>query len=189
MIIRANYVKTLGKLASIIDASDVCRRRHCYKVERLSLLICRGLDLSSRETKAIKIASILHDIGKIGIDLNLIKKPSRLTSDEWAQVRLHPDIGANIVRQLDFLREVTPIIKYHHARFNGGGYPDPDLRGRSIPVGARIIAVADAFDSMTSDRPYRKALSRDYAIEELKRCAGQQFDPEVVEAFVRKEKS
>lgn len=189
MIIRANYVKTLGKLATIIDASDVCRQRHCYKVERYSLMICRGLKLSSKDTKVIKIASILHDIGKVGIDLNLIKKPAKLTNEEWAQIRLHPDIGANMVRQLDFLKEVAPVIKHHHARFNGGGYPDPDICGKNIPIGSRIITVADAFDSMISDRPYRKALSREAAIEELKRCAGQQFDPEVVEVFVKKEKS
>jgi putative nucleotidyltransferase with HDIG domain len=142
------------------------------------------MDISIKETKAIKMASILHDIGKIGIDLTIIKKPAKLTPDEWSQIRMHPIIGANIIRQLNFLDEITPIIKHHHARFDGGGYPDPDMSGDKIPLGSRIISVTDAFDAMTSDRPYRKAMSKETALEELKKCAGNQFDPRVVEAFL-----
>jgi len=183
MIIR-RYVKTLTSLAHIIDSSDVCRRRHCYKVEKYSLMICRKMKLPPREIRAIKIASILHDIGKIGIDLDIIKKPAKLNPEEWAKIRLHPEIGTNIVKQTGFLDEMAPIIKYHHARYNGGGYPDPDIKGEAIPVGSRIICVTDAFDAMTSERPYRAALSTEAALAELKRCSGSQFDPRIVDIFL-----
>jgi len=175
---------TVSKLARIIDSSDVCRRRHCYRVERYSILVCVKLKLPMHEVRVIKIASMLHDIGKIGIDLNIIKKAARLTPDEWAQVRMHPEIGANIISQLGSLEEAAPVIKYHHSRYDGGGYPDPSLTGNRIPIGSRIISVADSYDAMTSDRPYRKAMTKDAARVELYECAGHQFDPKVVNAFL-----
>ena len=183
-MIIGGYIKTLTVLARIIDESDVCRRRHCYKVEKYSLYICKRLKLPAKETKIIKIASILHDIGKVGIDLNIIKKPAKLNSEEWAQIRMHPDIGTNIVKQTGFLDDIAPTIRYHHARFEGGGYPDPDIKGDEIPLGSRIICVADSFDSMMSDRPYRKAMSEETALAELTRCSGNQFDPNIVGAFL-----
>jgi putative nucleotidyltransferase with HDIG domain len=183
------HIITVSKLARIIDSSDVFRRRHSYKVERYSILVCRKLKLPPQEIKIIKVASMLHDIGKIGIDLTIIKKPAKLTADEWAQVRLHPEIGANIVSQLGFLEPAAPIIRYHHSRFGGGGYPDASRRGEDIPMGSRIISVADAFDAMINDRPYRKAMPREAAIAELNRCSGTQFDPKVVDAFLSEIKS
>ena len=185
MIIMSKYIKTVGRLATIIDSSHVCRRNHCYKVERYSILVCRELKLPAREIKIIKIASILHDIGKIGIDLSIITKPAKLTEDEWRQIRMHPDIGANIIRQLGLFDEVVPVIRHHHERFNGGGYPEPGMTGDKIPMGSRIISVADAFDAMISDRPYRKAMSKKAALAELSRCAGEQFDPLIVDAFLK----
>lgn len=184
MTVINGHVKTLTKLAQIIDASQTCRRRHCYKVERHSLLVGKKLDLSDREVKIIKVASILHDIGKIGIDLTIIKKPAKLTTDEWASVRMHPVIGANIIKQLEFLNEIAPSIMHHHARFDGGGYPDSAMSGEIIPIGSRIISVVDAFDAMTNDRPYRKAMSKEAAIAELIRCSGAQFDPNIVKTFL-----
>lgn len=181
---KMKHMVTMSRLARIIDSSDICRRRHCYKVERYSLLICERLKLPQKETKIIKIASMLHDIGKIGIDLNLIKKPAKLTSDEWAKVRMHPEIGANIIRQLGFLNEVAPIIRHHHERFDGGGYPDASASGSRIPLGSRIISVVDAFDAMVSDRPYRKAMSKESALAELSKCSGSQFDPDIVKHFM-----
>jgi putative nucleotidyltransferase with HDIG domain len=180
----SGHINTLTKLARIIDASQTCRRRHCYKVEQHALFVCRKLDLPNKEVKIIKVASILHDIGKIGIDLTIIKKPAKLTVDEWASVRMHPVIGANIIRQLGFLDEIVPSVMHHHARFDGKGYPDPDMSGEAIPLGARIIAVVDAFDAMTNDRPYRKAMPREAALDELEKCAGQQFDPDIVKVFL-----
>ena len=144
---------TVSKLARIIDSADICRRRHCYKVERYSLLVCQKLELMYNDIKIIKVASMLHDVGKIGINLTIIKKPGKLTPEEWTQIRLHPDIGANIVGQLGFLDNAASIIRYHHSRFDGGGYPDPSLLGENIPIGSRIISVVDAFDAMINDRP------------------------------------
>jgi putative nucleotidyltransferase with HDIG domain len=178
------HVKMLTKLARIIDASQTCRRRHCYKVERNALLVSKKLGLPNREVKIIKVASILHDIGKIGIDLAIIKKPAKLTNDEWAIVRMHPVIGANIIKQLGFLYEIVPSIMHHHARFGGGGYPDSAMSGKAIPIGSRIISVVDAFDAMINDRPYRKAMSIEEALAELLRCSGSQFDPEIVNVFM-----
>ena len=177
-------VITVSGLARIIDSADVCRRHHCYKVERYSLLVCQKLELASKEIRIIKVASMLHDVGKIGIDLTIIKKPEKLTPEEWAQIRLHPEIGANIVGQLGFLKNAASVIRYHHSRFAGGGYPDPSLSGENIPVGSRIISVVDAFDAMVSERPYRRAMTKENAFSELKRCAGQQFDPRVVNTFL-----
>lgn len=183
------YIVTVSRLARIIDSSDILRRRHCYKVERYSILICEKLKLPSKVIKVVKIASMLHDIGKIGIDLNIIRKPAKLNAAEWGQVRMHSEIGANIVEQLGLFGDAASVIRYHHARFGGGGYPDPEMSGERIPIGSRIIFVADAFDAMTSDRPYRKAMSGDLAMSELKRCSGQQFDPQVVDAFLKTQPS
>jgi putative nucleotidyltransferase with HDIG domain len=177
-------VITVRGLARIIDSADVFRRHHCYKVERYALLVCQKLELTSKDIRIIKVASMLHDVGKIGIDLTIIKKPGKLTPEEWMQVRLHPEIGANMVGQLGFLENAAAIIRHHHSRFNGGGYPDASISGENIPMGSRIISVVDSFDAMTSDRPYRKAITREAAFLELKRCAGHQFDPRVVDAFL-----
>lgn len=183
------HIVTVTKLARIIDSSEVCRRRHAYKVERYAILICRSLKLPKQEIRVIKIASMLHDIGKIGIDLTIIRKPARLTLNEWSQVKLHPEIGANIVGQLGFLGQASEIIKHHHSRFSGGGYPDSCLSGEDIPIGSRIISVVDAYDAMINDRPYRKAMPKEAAIAELKRCSGAQFDPKIVSAFLNEIKA
>lgn len=183
--VHKDYLNTIKTLAKVIDANDPCTRGHCDKVMKYSLLICRKLKLSAGSVNAIKTASLLHDIGKIGIDMSIIRKPGKLTPEDWKKIKMHPEIGARIVGQVGFLKEVVPIIRCHHEKFGGGGYPDPKRTGSKIPLGARIIAVADAFDAMTSDRPYRKALPRNKAVEELKKCAGSQFDQEVVKAFIR----
>lgn len=183
--IRKDYLNTVKTLAKIIDANDSYTRGHCDKVMKYSLQICRRLRLPPGKTDTIKTASLLHDIGKIGIDLNIIRKPGKLSAEDWQKVKLHPDIGARIISQVGFLNDVVTIIKHHHERYAGGGYPDPKKKGPKIPLGSRIIAVADAFDAMTSDRPYRKAMPRQAAVRELKKCAGQQFDPDIVKAFVK----
>jgi len=127
---------------------------------------------------------LLHDIGKIGIDGAILNKAGRLTDEEFEIIRRHPDIAANILGSLEFLAEVVPLVRHHHEHFAGGGYP-LGLAGTQIPLGARIIPVADAFNAMTSDRPYRASLAREVAIQELIRHSGTQFDPEVVDAFLR----
>jgi putative nucleotidyltransferase with HDIG domain len=182
--IRKDYLNTVKTLAKIIDANDPCTKGHCDKVMRYSLAISRKMRLGPRDENAIKTASLLHDIGKVGIDLQIIRKRGPLTPEDWRQVHMHPEIGARIIAQVGFLDDVAPIIKHHHERFAGGGYPEPDRKGERIPVGARVLAVADAFDAMTSSRPYKKAMTKKEAIAELKRCAGTQFDPKIVGAFI-----
>lgn len=183
--VRKDYFNSIKTLAEIIDANDSYTRGHCDKVMKYSLEICKRLNLDQRNINTVKTASMLHDIGKIGVDLNIIRKSGKLTDEDWAKIRKHPEVGARIVRQIGFLSDIVPIIKHHHAKFSGGGYPDPNKRGERIPIGSRIIAVADAYDAMTSDRPYRKAMTHDEAVAELKRCSGAQFDPKVVDAFTR----
>lgn len=181
---RKDYLKSIIQLAKTIDANDTYMRGHCDKVMEYSITISRQLGLSKNEIKLMKTAGILHDIGKIGIDLKILRKPGKLTEDDWKKVKMHPEIGARIVSQSGFLNETVPIIRHHHESYSGGGYPEPDRRGIDIPMGSRIISVADAYDAMTSDRPYRKAMSREEALEELNRCSGKQFDPQIVNAFI-----
>lgn len=181
---RRDYLNLIKAMAKAIDGADPYMRGHCKKVMRYSVIICKRLSLSEEDAAIIKCASLLHDVGKIDIDLSIISKPGPLTKSDWSKVRKHPEVGAKIVGRGGLLNEFVPIIKYHHARYDGGGYPEPGRRDGRIPIGARIIAVADAFDAMTSDRPYRKAMSTDEAIEELKKCSGSQFDPKVVKAFL-----
>ncbi len=182
--IRQEHLNSIRALAKIIDASDPYMRGHCEKVMKYSLRICKAMRLSNYHVGAIKIASQLHDIGKISIDIAILKKTVPLTEDDYQKIRTHSEIGAKIVLQGGLLDDIVPIIRHHHERYDGGGYPDGSLKNSSIPLGSRIIAVADAYDAMTSERPYRKAMTRKDAVAELKRCSGYQFDPGIVDAFI-----
>jgi HD-GYP domain-containing protein (c-di-GMP phosphodiesterase class II) len=144
----------------------------------------RELELSLEDMVHLKYAALLHDLGKIGIPDSILLKPGKLTRDEYATVRNHPSVGESILGPIQFLTRVKDIIRHHHEHYNGGGYPD-GLKAEKIDIQGRIIAVADAFDAMRSDRPYRSARSREEALEELKKYSGTQFCPECVEAFHR----
>ncbi|MFC1590073.1 HD domain-containing phosphohydrolase [Candidatus Omnitrophota bacterium] len=183
--IKEDYLNMVKTLAKIIDANDKYTCGHCEKVMKYSLMICKKLKLRPRSKNAVKMASLLHDIGKIGIDIDIVRKTGDLTRREKEKISLHSEIGARIINQLGFLGDIVPIIRHHHERYEGGGYPDPDRSGADIPLGARILAVADAYDAMTSDRPYRKAMQKQKAIEELKKCRYSQFDPVIVDAFLK----
>lgn len=187
--IRKDYLRNIIKLAKLIDANDTYTSGHSCKVMKHSIHIGMKLGLSSRLIKFVKTASILHDIGKIGVGLQILRKEELLTDSEWEKIRMHPDMGASIVRDSGFLDEVVPAIRHHHACYAGGGYPDPDRKKDEIPLVARIIAVADAYDAMTSDRPYRPGMLQNKALDELRRCAGYQFDPQVVDAFLSSQPS
>jgi HD-GYP domain-containing protein (c-di-GMP phosphodiesterase class II) len=141
------------------------------------------LGLAPDEIRHLEYAALMHDIGKIGIRTEILTKPGRLTDDERAEMERHTIIGAEMLRRIPFFSAVHPLVRASHERWDGGGYPDR-LAGDDIPVGARVIAACDAFHAMTSDRPYRGALPREIAIDELRRCAGGQFDPRVVEALL-----
>ncbi len=177
------YKSTIIALAATIDAKDPYTMGHSQRVMEFTLLAGSSLRLPAEEMETLEYAGILHDIGKIAVDAQILNKTDRLTASEWNTIRRHPIIGAKLLKKIPFLEKASNLVQYHHERYDGEGYPD-GLRGEEIPMGARLIAVADAFDSMTTDRAYRPALEIDYAINELRSCAGRQFCPVAVEAFI-----
>jgi len=178
-----NLRDTMRSLVKAIEAKDAYTERHSSRVTELSVLVAERLGLSEEELDSLRFAGYLHDIGKIGIADHILTKPGRLTEEEFAIMRSHPVIGENIVQNLDLLPREREVIRSHHERWDGSGYPD-GLVGEDIPLMARIIAVTDAFDAMTSDRPYRKALPTEVASQELKDKSWIQFDGRVAEVFL-----
>ena len=174
----------LCALVARLKTRDAETLEHSERVVRLSLLLGHEFGLNSTKTKSLKYGSLLHDIGKIGVPDSILRKPGRLTPVEWNKMREHPLIGSQILRGIDFLRSASLVVSQHHERWDGTGYPF-GLQGNAIDHNARIFAVADAFDAMTNDRVYHTGKSFEAAAAELRRCAGRQFDPEVVEAFIR----
>ncbi|MFH1478432.1 MAG: HD domain-containing phosphohydrolase [Candidatus Omnitrophota bacterium] len=179
-----SYLNTIKTLSNIIDAKDSHTYGHSEKVMRHCLDIADALKLSKHDKEVLRYASLLHDIGKIGIDVGILRKPSSLNSEEWKVMAMHPSLGYGIVKQIGFLEELAPIILRHHERYDGLGYPGK-LKKQEIPLGARILSVVDAYESMVSDRPYRKALSSKKARQELMDGSGKQFDPDIVKAFLK----
>jgi putative nucleotidyltransferase with HDIG domain len=177
------YKNTISTLAATIDAKDPYTLGHSHRVMKLTLMAGSSLSLPAEEMETLEYAGILHDIGKIVVDASILNKPATLESSERNIIREHPAIGANLIKKIPFLEKASNIVLHHHERYDGKGYPD-GLKGEDIPLGARLIAVADAFDSMTTDRPYRPAYSIDYSISQLKDCSGTQFCPIAVEAFI-----
>ena len=170
-------------LTTALDAKNSYMCGHSERVAMLSLLLANTMGLSPAEQTRIHIGAHLHDIGKIGIPDVILNKQGKLTDDEFNIIRQHPAIGDNIVGKLKLFHSVADIVRHHHERFDGQGYPD-GLRGHDISLGARIVAVADAFDAMTSARAYRTAFTLSQAIAETQRCQGTQFDPEIVAILV-----
>jgi len=177
------FLGTISALAAAVDAKDPYTYGHSNDVTKYAVSIAEQMSLSEAEVDTIRIAATLHDIGKIGIDGSILNKPGKLNIEERKVINRHPAIAVNILESLDFLKEAVPLILFHHERYDGNGYP-AGVAGDAIPLGARIIAVADSFNAMISERPYRKAMSVDAAIEELKDNAGKQFDANVVNAFL-----
>lgn len=177
------FINGIKSLSSTIDAKDPYTYGHSERVAKMALVIAEEMHLSFKEKEVIYLAGLLHDIGKIGIPEEILHKPTSLNEKEYAEIKKHPTISAQIISTIKQMKEVIPSILYHHERFAGGGYPN-GLKGNEIPLGGRILAIADAFDAMLSDRPYRKKLNFDMAIEEIKKYSNIQFDPEVVNAFM-----
>lgn len=177
------YYETLRSLASALEARDAYTRGHSERVARLSLKVAERLGIPEQDRRDIYSAALLHDIGKIGVRDDILLKPAALSDDELAVIRSHPELGDAILGPLKFLGRVSGMVKHHHERWDGTGYPD-GLRGEEIPLTSRIVAVADAFDALTSDRPYRDRRTREQALEEIERGAGGQFDPEAVRALL-----
>jgi len=180
---QASFQSLLG-LANALEAKDVYTRGHSERVAALARRIALGAGVPPRLADTIAQAGLLHDLGKIGIPESVLRKPDSLTAEEWAVMRRHPIVGAQIVAPLEFFADGAIIVRHHHERHDGSGYPD-GLRGDLIPLGSRIVGVADVYDALTSDRPYRGRLSRAEAVRWLEAEAGRTLDPRLTELCVQ----
>ena len=180
---RDMYVATMKSLAQVVEAKDPTTRGHLDRTAHYGLKLAAKVapDLAAKPEMAYGF--FLHDIGKVGIPESILCKSGPLTELEWIVMKSHPHMGARIVEPIPFMGEAVEIVRCHHERFDGNGYPS-GLRGEEIPLGARIFSIADSFDAMTSERPYRHALSLEEAVDEIRDGAGTQFDPECVKAFI-----
>ena len=178
------YDTTLQALSNALDVRDSETEGHSRRVVEYMELIIAEMRVAPDHLATLRRGALLHDIGKIGVPDNVLRKPAALSEAEWVVMKRHPEHGARIISQIPFLEDVSRIVRHHHERWDGKGYPD-GIAGESIPLGARIFAVADSFDAMTSDRPYRRAMTVEEARAEVARCRGTQFDPEIVDAFER----
>jgi HD-GYP domain-containing protein (c-di-GMP phosphodiesterase class II) len=179
---RDMYVATMKSLAYVVEAKDPTTRGHLDRTAHYGIALAARIDPALAAKPAVAHGFFLHDIGKVGIPESILCKAGPLTELEWIVMRSHPTQGARIVEPIPFMGEAVEIVQSHHERFDGGGYPR-GLRGEEIPLAARIFAIADSFDAMTSDRPYRSALSTEEAVAEVRAGSGTQFDPMCVEAF------
>ena len=177
-------VEEMTAIAQAVEEKDSATQGHCGRIGRLAIRTAELLSLRGQVLIDISYAAYLHDIGKVRVPDHILGKEGALTDEEWVEMKRHPEYGAEILREKAFLGGAAEIVKAHHERFDGSGYP-AGLTGGEIPIGARIIAVVDTYDAMTSDRPYKKALSKQAAMEELCANSGTQFDPEVVDAFIQ----
>ncbi len=180
---RETHINTVAALTSAIDASDPFTHGHSFRVSRYAMRIARELGMTAKDMEMLEYAALLHDIGKIAVQNEVLLKVGPLTDEEWKSLRSHPDIGADIVEQLKFLKEAGNVIRSHHERPDGTGYPR-GLREDDIPLAAHIINVVDAFDAMASDRPYRKALPIEKVLEELRTYRGRQFNEKVTDILL-----
>jgi putative nucleotidyltransferase with HDIG domain len=178
------YRETLASLSNALEAKDAVTSQHTEEVVRLAVAVAAELELDLEAVRTVELGAVLHDIGKVRVPEAILNKPGPLDEAEWAVMRTHPKVGEQIVRPIQSLQAILPIVRHHHERWDGTGYPD-GLSGRAIPVGARIVAVCDAYRAMTEDRPYREALGPDEARRELEEGSGTQFDPECVAALLR----
>jgi HD-GYP domain-containing protein (c-di-GMP phosphodiesterase class II) len=178
------FLNSIRMLAAAIDAKDPYTRGHSERVARYSVAIGKHMRLSAEEMKNLRISALLHDVGKIGIDDRILRKPGALSEDEFEVMKGHPEKGAAIMGGVLQLNECIPGMKYHHEKWSGGGYPD-GLKGDEIPMQARIVSIADTFDAMTTNRPYQKAMDLNYVVEKIMSFAGSRFDPRVCDAFVQ----
>ena len=177
------YMESIETLRQTVEAKDVYTRGHSDRVSAFSVLIGEKLGLSENDIRILRIGGLFHDIGKIGVPDSILLKDAKLSDDEYSQIKNHPSIGAHILSNASIFADLIPIVKHHHERFDGNGYPSK-LKGEDIPYLARITAVADTFDAMTSVRPYREALPIEVVKEEFRRCSGTQFDPEIAKVFL-----
>ena len=177
------YLESIEILRQTVEAKDPYTRGHSDRVSEYSVLIGKHMGLSDEDLHTLKIGGLFHDIGKIGIPDSILLKESKLSDNEYSQIKNHPAIGKHILANATLFQEFIPIIYHHHERFDGNGYP-AKLSGKEIPLFARITAIADTFDAMTSKRSYRDALPLEIVIKEIEKCSGSQFDPEIADVFL-----
>lgn len=180
---RKNYYDTVKALINAIEAKDPYTSGHANRVGEYSVAIAQEINLSAKQIEIIKNASLLHDIGKIGIDDRILNKQERLSELELEVIKNHPSIGYDIIKDIGFLKDVMNIVKHHHEKWDGSGYPQ-GLKGSEIPIETTILTISDAYDAMTTDRPYRKALSSEEAIIELRKHTGTQFNPNIIDKAI-----
>ncbi|HEY6606994.1 MAG TPA: HD domain-containing phosphohydrolase [Gaiellaceae bacterium] len=178
------YRETLASLSNALEAKDAVTSQHTEEVVRLAVAVAAELDLELDAVQSVELGAVLHDIGKVRVPEAILNKRGALTEEEWEVMRTHPVVGEQIIRPIQSLQSILPIVRHHHERWDGSGYPD-GLAGSAIPLGARIVAVCDAYRAMTEDRPYRTALSEAVARNELEQGAGAQFDAHCVQALLR----
>lgn len=183
-VLKKSHLDSVKVLAEAIDAKDPYTRGHSDRVKRMSLRIAQEMGFSDDRQETLEYGALLHDIGKIGIKDEVLRKQGPLNSEEYQYIREHPVIGVKIVEGVEFFRDKIPIIRHHHEHYDGSGYPD-GLAGEAIPLDARIISVPDAFDAMTSARPHRGVMPLQDVLSELEKCSGKQFDPKVLEVFIQ----
>lgn len=177
------YLESIQTLRYTVEAKDTYTRGHSDRVAQYSVLIGQKLNLSDDDLRLLQLGGLFHDIGKIGVPDDILKKNAKLTDDEYSEIKNHPSIGAHILSSATIFKDIIPIVKHHHEKYDGTGYPGK-LSGNDIPYLARIAAVADSFDAMTSKRVYRDSLPLDVVINEFRRCRGTQFDPEIDDVFL-----
>ena len=175
--------EAIQALASAVDAKDPYTARHSREVTRLALLLADATAVSGEKRYVLELAAWMHDVGKIGVPDSILTKPTSLTAEEFSIVKVHPTKGGEIVGQIEDLARVADVIRHHHERMDGSGYPDA-LQGEAIPLASRIIMISDAYEAMTADRSYRASLGHEAALCELRKHSGAQFDPKLVEAFI-----
>jgi len=180
--LKSAYKDSLFVLANAIEARDSYTHAHMKRLSEYSTALAAELKWDDARMEALEFGAILHDIGKIYVPESVLRKDGKLTEDEWVEMRKHPEVGARMIRDIPYLAVALPMVLYHHERWDGEGYPE-GLQGEKIPIAARLLSIADAFDAMTSDRPYRKALSSSDAYQEILDGSGKQFDPGMVDAL------
>jgi len=178
------FIGTVKSLSSAIDAKSKWTAGHSERVTKFAIKIGKGIGFSEKELRDLELSGLLHDVGKIGTYESILDKAGKLTDEEYKIIKQHPAKGAEILLAIKQMKDIIPGVKYHHEFYNGKGYPD-GLKGENIPLTARILCVADSVDAMSADRPYRKGRPMDEIIAELKRCSGSQFDPKIVEIFLK----
>lgn len=177
------YMESIQTLRYTVEAKDTYTRGHSDRVSEFSVLIGKHLRLPETDLRILQIGGLFHDIGKIGVPDSILLKDGKLTDDEYSEIKNHPTIGAHILSSATIFKDIIPIVKHHHEKYDGNGYPGK-LKGDDIPYFARIAAVADTFDAMTSKRTYRDALPLEVVISEIERCKGTQFDPTIADVFL-----